>query len=340
MINFCTLFNSTYLTRGLAMYQSLDKYCLDFHLYIIAFDQLCYDTLNELELQNATIISLDEFESAELLRVKYSRTATEYCWTCTPMSLDYCLNRFKLSSCTYIDADLLFFSDPVVLLREMGNQSVLITEHRYSEQYDQTEISGKYCVQFVCIKNDERGQKVLQWWKEACLDWCYNRVEDNKFGDQKYLDDWCQRFEGVHELQHLGGGVAPWNMQQYDFMLDGKQLVGRETATGKIFEVVFFHFHCFRYHKTNVFIPAGSYALNNNVLLLIYSHYIDKLRYASKLIRAVDHPRSGKYHESLTVRKIFHSPMRVYKLYVKGNFKNYYHQSFFSKLSYGLSNQS
>ena len=40
MNNFCTLFNSSYLNRGLALYDSLKTNSKTFHLYIFAFDNL------------------------------------------------------------------------------------------------------------------------------------------------------------------------------------------------------------------------------------------------------------------------------------------------------------
>src|SRR5258706_2554313 len=209
MTNFCTLFDSNYLGRGLALYESLCRVCPSFHLYILAFDEKSKRFLKEKNYPFITVISLDEFEDQELLKVKPGRSAAEYCWTCTHSAILYCIQKYNLSSCTYIDADMIFYSDPKVLIDEMGNDSVLISEHRYTRLYDQSKTSGIYCVQFMCFKNTGEGMTVLQWWRNACLEWCYARYEDGKFGDQKYLDNWRRDFKGIHVLQHEGGGIAP-----------------------------------------------------------------------------------------------------------------------------------
>ena len=313
MLNFCTLFDSVYLSRGLAMYNSLEKQCNNFHLYIFAFDDDCFNYLNELNLQYATIISLKEFEDEELLKVKPTRSRGEYCWTCTSSTILYVLKNYNVDHCTYIDSDLCFFSSPQVLLDEMkADESILITPHNYTKEYDQSEKSGIYCVQFVTFKNDEQGLMALNWWRNACLDWCYNRMEDNRFGDQKYLDDWSTRFKGVHVLQHLGGGVAPWNMQQYHFTQNENGIAGNVLATGAKFEVVFFHFHSLMFVRPCFFSPRPRYRRSNSVIELIFNPYvkaIQQIRAQHPQIAAKEHYLKGwklmKYLLEVFVRRGF-----------------------------------
>lgn len=277
-MHFCTLFNSAYLSRGLALHQSLSEQCKAFHLYVFAFDDVCYNYLCELALPNLTVISLQTFEDQALLAIKPGRTATEYCWTCTPSTILFCIEKYNLPHCTYIDADMYFYSDPSVLVEEMGQHDVLITDHRYTSRYDQSAKSGRYCVQFVTFKNNNRGLNVLNWWRQACIEWCYNRFEEGKFGDQKYLDDWTTRFEGVHELKHLGGGVAPWNVQQYRISEQNSQLTGTDIASNQRFRLVFYHYHSLRFFEGDIVCYCDTdYDLSKEVKELLYRPYLKVL---------------------------------------------------------------
>jgi len=287
MYNFCTLFDSNYLTRGLALYQSLEKHCADFHLYIFAFDEKCFELLTKLNLGKVTIISLKEFEDEELLRVKPSRSSAEYCWTSTSSTILYVLEKYKVESCTYLDADIFFYSSSKPIFDELGAKSILITEHRYSPQYNKEVKSGKYCVQLITFKNDENGLKALKWWRERCIEWCYARYEDGKFGDQLYLDDWTKRFDGVHILKHPGGGIASWNVQQYSFVNENNKLVGIETQSGKKFEVIFYHFHYLRFF-TNGKVELGRRELTQNVIDTFYKPYIRELDKLNHQVQSLD----------------------------------------------------
>ena len=284
--NYCTLFNSNYLSRGIAMYHSLSRNSKNFHLYIFAFDDACARILTAMHLPDCTVISLDEFEDDALLQVKPTRSAVEYCWTCTPSTILYVLDKFQKESCTYIDADLLFFSDPQVLIDEMGNDSVLITEHRFSKDYLSWETSsGKYCVQFMTFKNNPTARNALNWWREACMDSCELDSSNGKCGDQKYLDDWTSRFEGIHVLQHLGGGVAPWNVQQYEFSDDTGEIMGKSKTTGEIFRLIFFHFHGLKFYSNCIRMTGSVYALSDFVIHSIYFPYVQELKQRGRSIK-------------------------------------------------------
>lgn len=276
MYNFCTLFDTYYLTRGLAMYESLKRHCGNFHLYIFPFNAECYKILDTLCLENVTLISLEEFEDKELLQVKPDRSKGEYCWTSTSSTILYCLEKFNLDSCTYLDADIYFFNSPDILLEEVKDKSVLITSHRFTSKYDTASLNGKYCVQFMFFRNDENGLRALRWWRNSCLDWCYNRHENGKFGDQKYLDDWLERFDGVVELHHLGGGVAPWNVQQYIVKQDDGKKWLIEIKSKKQYPIIFYHFQNMKFFSRNV-ILTGPCKISKNAREIIYKPYLKTL---------------------------------------------------------------
>lgn len=276
MLIYCTLFDSQYLSRGITMYESLFRQTQDFRLYIFAFDDLTLSTLQRLHLKNVVVVPLSEFEDEQLRSVKHTRTTTEYCWTATSSTILYVLKRYHEQHCTYIDADMYFFGNPNVLFDELGSGSIMITEHRYTPRYDLSALSGIYCVQYITFKNDSDGLAALRWWRNACIDWCYAREENGKFGDQKYLDDWTERFAQVHVMKYEGGGVAPWNIQQYEVEQHNGRIKIINTTSGKVFDLVFYHFHYLRFYTDNT-VDLGDYRISERVQNAIYVPYLRHL---------------------------------------------------------------
>ncbi len=275
--------------------------------------------MTEMKLDNLVVVEQDEFENDKLRKIKTERTRGEYCWTCTPVIIDFCIQNFKLSHCTYLDADLFFFSSANRLIDEMGTSSVLITDHRYTPKYDQSKTSGKYCVQFVTFKNDETGMKVLNWWKNSCIDWCFDRYEDGKFGDQKYLDDWPKKFSGIYDLPNEGAGLAPWNIQQYEVLNSDGSLRVRNKTTSKDWDVIFYHFHWLRFldHKR---VDLGTYTLSSKVKKAFYYPYIKKLVANNELLTSYwIEPPIQKYSTKsglpVPLHKIARRILGVYNIY-------------------------
>jgi SAM-dependent methyltransferase len=258
--HFCTLFDVNYLPRGLVLYESLARTCREFTLRVFCMDAETKKILDRMQLPSLHAIALEELEAhdPELLTVKPTRTQVEYCWTATPAVALYALEREpELDLITYLDADLMFFRDPAPIFAEFDDESVLIVPHRYSPKWQAwEETSGTYNVQFLTFRRDQRGLEALHWWHDRCIEWCYHRFEDGKLGDQKYLDDWPERFEGVHVLQHQGGGLAPWNVENYELRSgDGSVLVDG-------LPLVFYHYHSLRLYSGVTVLRSLGFATN------------------------------------------------------------------------------
>jgi hypothetical protein len=280
--HFCTYFDSNYLTRGLALYQSLRTHCRQpFVLWTLCFDEESYTILSRLALDGIRLIRRTDFEAGdtELAIARGNRNAVEYYWTCSPSLPLYLFQQDpSIELITYLDADLFFFSDPQPIFDELGDGSVLIVGHRYAAAYAHyAETSGIYNVGLMTFRRDAAGLECLHWWRERCNEWCYARFEDGKYGDQKYLDDWPERFAGVVVLQHPGAGLAPWNIESYrldstkdkDMFIDGVPLI-------------FFHFHALKVISSRAAVPTiRDYSLSYNALAWIFIPYLEALRQSS-----------------------------------------------------------
>lgn len=288
MINFCTLFDSNYLDKALALLESIRQYGEDIILYALCFDDKSYNILNQLNKKNIVLVKLSDFETKELLRVKKNRTPAEYCWTCTAASIEYMIKKFNLSECTYIDADLYFFSDPHCLFEEIYdvNADSAILEHRFKKKTSGSEISakqGKYCVEFNYFKNNENGLRTLLWWKNECIKWCFSRYEPaekypiERYGDQKYLEQFPIKFKNVHEIQHLGAGVAPWNIGQYTLVDRSKDAIRLKfKPTGNICNLVFYHFQNLKYINSDI-LNINSQCNDKDLKRAIYIPYLKEI---------------------------------------------------------------
>ncbi len=243
MYYFCTYFDKNYLNKGLALYHSLSEQCPEFRLYILCMDDVCHRTLARMSLPDVTLVSREEFEKDDpaLRGAKENRSLIEYYFTCTPSLPLYVLNRWpEVDIITYLDSDLFFFRSPAELYEEMGSRSVLIVGHRFPPAIAERNVYGIYNVGYLSFRRDEQGYACLKWWRERCIDWCYDRLDGGRFAEQKYLDDWPERFPNVAVLQHKGGGLSPWNIGGYEITaLDSQPLVDGQP-------LIFYHFHGFR----------------------------------------------------------------------------------------------
>lgn len=286
MRHFCTYFDINYLTRALVLYQSLQDSGIRFTLWALCLDEQSAGALSQLDLPGLVVVPLADLEAydGELLAAKPTRSVVEYYFTLTPALPLYVLSlRPDIDAITYLDADLRFWASPDLVLDELASASVLIIPHGFPRFLQHLESHGKYNVGMVAFRNDENGRACLERWHRQCLEWCYDRVEDGRFADQAYLDDWPGTLAGVAVIDRPGVGLGPWNFMRYEIdvaasrpMVDGQPLV-------------FYHFHGFRSLAWHLYddglAPYGR--MPAPARIRIYGSYIRDLRRARRRIRGL-----------------------------------------------------
>lgn len=281
---FCTLFDSNYLDKGIVLYDSMTRIFDHFRLYIFAFDETVYKILSTENFPNIVVVPLADFETAELLDVKPERTQAEYCWTCTPWVIKYVLEKYNEPICTYIDADMMFFSSPQEVFDDMRarGSSIIIVPHRFKNEKEEKKASdtrGRYCVEFNTFINNLDGKNALNWWADRCLEWCfYSKPGTTQwYGDQKYLNVFESKFPGVYVCEHFGVGLAPWNIDQVEYVDNRSNGVWfRVQKNGEILPTVIYHYESVTFLSKRL-INTHSRKTSKKMHSMIYDPYCERL---------------------------------------------------------------
>jgi hypothetical protein len=237
---YCTLFDRNYITRGLALHDSLLRHRKEFRLLVLCLDETTHGILTDLALPNMELVSLPSLEASdpELMRTRPQRTAVEYYFTCKPVLMKFMAEKYKdARRITYLDSDLFYFSDPGLLEQEYAGGTVALTPHRFPPRLSERKQFGRFNAGWVSASCGEEGKRFIDWWRARCIEWCRMEVQEDRFADQKYLDQVPVLFSQVTILDHVGANLAPWNLDG----LDIRRSEGGVAVDGK--PLVFFHFH-------------------------------------------------------------------------------------------------
>lgn len=291
--HFCTYFDSNYLLKGLALQRSLRAHSPGAVLHVLALDALAERTLRTLALPDVHVLPLAALETAvpALAAAKADRSLVEYYFTCTSSFVRHLREHAAPGEVlTYVDADLWFLASPEPLFDELAGASVGIIAHRFPEALKHLEDHGIYNVGWLSFADDAPARAVLSDWAGRCLAWCFDRAEDGKFADQKYLDAWPRDFAGVRVLANRGANVAPWNVASHPVARER----GAVTAAGV--PLVFYHFAAFKRLLPWLFEPSlANYgaALTPGLRAHVYLPYIAECRAIERWLRGAA-PGFGK----------------------------------------------
>lgn len=285
--DYCTYFDRNYLTRGVAMINSLNKWETEPHtIIVVCMDELTRVILEKLALPNVVTVPMHDIEAGDsaLLATKENRSVREYLWTTTPTVILRVLERHSNGeSLTYVDSDMLFYSSVEPIFTELAENNVIIHEHRFPPRLKHLEENGIYNVGLLSFRNTSEAREVLHWWRERCIEWCYDTPQDGKMGDQAYLNEWPTKFSKVGVIQNIGIGAAPWNIEQYQVSQQSNERVFLNDI-----ELVLYHFHSLKFVNPLLIIPCAemAYFFPSNYLRFIAIPYVESLLQAHAEVEA------------------------------------------------------
>jgi hypothetical protein len=286
---FCTHFDINYTPHARSLAESLLAVSPSSELITFCMDDESYKNLTENKPTNVRPIHFTKLEAAfpDLLIAKSNRSKVEYFYTCSPAICNYVLSNIEeVNEVTYLDADLYFFSNPEPIFTELGGASVGIIEHKFSFFTKRNKVYGNFNVGWITFRNDINGMSCLNSWTSNCIEWCYQRLEGDKYADQKYLDYWQRDFDGVYVINNIGANLAIWNISNYTITLRGTSVYVNNN------ELIFYHFanfkqidlNTFKTDLSRVFVRCTGVIKNN--IYIPYAKTISKYLDSNKLIIA------------------------------------------------------
>jgi hypothetical protein len=299
---YCTYFDHNYLSRGLALYQSLRRHAPDSRLWVLCLSDACHRALAALDLPGILPVRLADFEAADpdVAATRAHRSIMEYYFTCSPAWMLFVLERETDAEwVTYLDGDLFFFEPPAVIYDELKGASVAIIPHRYTSKLQKLRKFGTYNVGWVGARNDSDGIAAIQWWRNKCIEWCYDYVDGNRFADQGYLDFFLGQFPRVKVIENIGANLAPWNIGNYSIgFSDNRVLIDA------VHPLIFFHFQGLRtglgwfiFNSHRVYRAPFSRDVRNHV----YRPYVDELLAIEKSVGPILPVSEATRHRRSTV---------------------------------------
>jgi hypothetical protein len=116
-------------------------------------------------------------------------------------------------------------------------------------------------------------------------------------------------------LQHEGGGVAPWNVQQYDLHQHNENWSVTNKKSKEEFPLIFFHFHHLKFFNDNTVHLSYIYDLKDPALRKMYVSYIKHLQKINQKLKqefAFESPveKAAPLNAFLRIVKVFYDIYR------------------------------
>lgn len=262
MLNICTLFDKNYISKGMALIESLIEVTnYDFEIHILAIDEETFNFLKNRPKIKVYWLQQMEVEHHELQQAKtlpatlYGTQRDNYIWCLCPWFTNFILKSLLPEEILiYCDSDIFFYKNPILILEKMGEKPMAIHTHRFSCSFanyisDPKQLTGFFNVGVFAIKNNPMGMEITERWKYLC----FNNTDPfhtrwGACGDQGFLTQIYIEYKDnicVFDTEGLSH-IAPWTEFPTEFK-DNDIVIFK----GNTEPLMFSHFSHFKYDLQN-----------------------------------------------------------------------------------------
>jgi hypothetical protein len=169
--NFCIIISEKDLSEGLEFYNSIRMHANEFCLWICCLDDITYNTLANMELENVVLIDIKNIEDQELLNVKNTRNASEYCRILKAPLIFYILkNNYNIRYMIYVDPNARFNSNVTNAFSKWKENPVFIWKNEMDQDTQQE--YGANLTSLIGFKREKDAFNFLWMWRDKSIKRC------------------------------------------------------------------------------------------------------------------------------------------------------------------------
>lgn len=219
-IHLFTSISANYLPKARVLAHSAKKIHPDAQFHLVLCD-LIPDSVRLEEEPFDSIITVEELGIPNLKSWLFKHNIMEMCTGVKGIAFEWIFDRYRCEKLFFFDPDIVILSPLDTLIQKLDRHSILLTSHQTIPETNWEAIVdneihslkvGVFNLGFLGIRNCENGRKFLEWWRDRCLEFCYDAPPNGLFTDQKWIDLTPAFFSDYLVLREPVYNVATWNL--------------------------------------------------------------------------------------------------------------------------------
>ncbi len=239
-----TIASNNYFAQVKVLMKSMEISNPEWDRYFILVDEKNDDIWNE--NNNFEKLSFKDVGIEDIQKMSFYYDVVELNTAVKPFAIDYLFNTLDYDQVIYLDPDIYVYKKLDKIEEEFSKgMSIILTPHFIDELNDDGFLpdeqsvlaTGIFNLGFIAFQKSETSMKAIDWWMKKCRKKCVSEIEEGVYVDQKWINYFPSRYEGVYILKDYGYNVAYWNIweRHIEKKSDGEFYVNN-------YPLVFFHY--------------------------------------------------------------------------------------------------